>query len=159
MPRFARPLRVLAVSFFVGVASLAAGCSGQNPYQAAESANSVQASGDAATPDTANVFTPDDQNVSSCVGTLERPDCGSKSKGGWRMYLTFAVLIGGMSFVFWRVVKSVRQRDAVVNDVGDDDWVSADSSSTDVSSDEPSESSNDTESSYDSESSEDSAVK
>lgn len=31
------------------------------------------------------------------------------------MYLTFAVLMGGMSFIGWRITKSVRQRDAILN--------------------------------------------
>ncbi len=107
----------LALALLGGLAMLTAGCGGQNPYQAAESANSVDA-GMGTNPADAggevNVFTPDAQNVTSCVGTLERPDCGSKSKGGWRMYLTFAVLIGGLSFVGWRIVKGLRPRDAAV---------------------------------------------
>jgi hypothetical protein len=122
MPRLARPFAVLTVSFVVGIGSLLAGCSGQNPYQAAESANSAATTLPAAiAPDgTSNIGSNDflpDANASSCIGAVERPDCGSKSKGGWRMYLTFAVLIGGMSFVGWRVVRSVRARDAVVNDI------------------------------------------
>ncbi|MGB8858468.1 MAG: hypothetical protein WCC60_04400 [Ilumatobacteraceae bacterium] len=117
MPRFARSIAVSALLLFGG-ATLTVGCSGQNPYQAAESANSVQAPDEST--GAGNVFTPEDQNVSSCVGTLERADCGSKSKGGWRMYLTFGVLIAGMSFIGWRIARSVRARDAVVNDIGDD---------------------------------------
>jgi hypothetical protein len=119
MTRLPRPFASLALAVFGGLALLTVGCSGPNPYQAAESANSV----DAGTANTAtdtntaasegNVFTPEDQNISSCVGTLERPDCGSKSKGGWRMYLTFAVLIAGLSFVGWRIVKGVRSNGAV----------------------------------------------
>ena len=68
-----------------------------------------------------NVYVPEDENVSSCVGTLERPDCGSKSKGGWRMYLTFAVLMAGMGFIGWRIARGIRARDAVVNKVSADD--------------------------------------
>jgi hypothetical protein len=30
-------------------------------------------------------------------------------------YLTFAVLIAGLGFIFWRISVSVRRRDAVVN--------------------------------------------
>jgi len=33
------------------------------------------------------------------------------------MYLTFGVLIAGMSFIGWRVVRGVRARDAVVNNI------------------------------------------
>ncbi|MBK8332379.1 MAG: hypothetical protein IPL07_08340 [Acidimicrobiaceae bacterium] len=119
MTRLPRPLAASALAV-LSVLTLAAGCSGQNPYQAADSANSAaiddsSASGTPSSEPAGNVFTPEDANVSSCVGTLERPDCGSKSKGGWRMYLTFAVLMGGMSFIGWRITKSVRQRDAILN--------------------------------------------
>ena len=117
MTRLSRPFAVLAFVLLGGVAAVVAGCSGQNPYQASESANSVSLdSGSApAVGSEGNVFTPEDANVSSCVGTMERPDCGSKSKGGWRMYLTFAVLMSGMGFIGWRIARSIRQRDAVMN--------------------------------------------
>ena len=117
MTRLPRPFAVLAFALLGGGAALIAGCSGQNPYQASDSANSVSvAAGDAPAPTAEiNVFTPEDANVSSCVGTMERPDCGSKSKGGWRMYVTFAVLMSGMGFIGWRIARSVRARDAVVN--------------------------------------------
>jgi len=73
----------------------------------------------ASSPDTTGVneFLPERENVSDCIGAVERPNCGSKSKGGWRMYLTFGVLIAGMSFIGWRVVRGVRARDAVVNNI------------------------------------------
>lgn len=117
MTRLPRPIAVLAFAFLGGFAALATGCSGQNPYQASESANSVP--GDSSEAPAAgsevNVFTPENANVSSCVGTMERGDCGSTSKGGWRMYLTFAVLMGGMGFIGWRIARSIKARDAVVN--------------------------------------------
>lgn len=117
MSRLPRPFAVLALALFGGFAVFAAGCSGQNPYQASESANSVSlnSAGASAVASEGNVFTPVDANVSSCVGTMERGDCGSKAKGGWRMYLTFAVLMSGMGFIGWRIARSIRQRDAIVN--------------------------------------------
>lgn len=122
MTRLPRPFAVLAFVLMAS-AALLAGCSGENPYQASESANSVSLeAGEAPAPATEiNVFTPEDANVSSCVGTMERPDCGSKSKGGWRMYLTFAVLMSGMGFIGWRIARSIRQRDAVMNTPKADD--------------------------------------
>jgi len=113
---------VLAVALFGGLAALT-GCADQNPYQAAEPANSVSvdAAEAPAVGSEVNVFTPDNVNVSSCIGTLERGNCGSKSKGGWRMYLTFAVLMSGMGFIGWRIVRSIRARDAVVNAGTEDD--------------------------------------
>jgi hypothetical protein len=117
-----RPIAVLAF-VLLGGGALIAGCSDQNPYQASESANSVSLdSGEAPAPATEiNVFTPEEANVSSCVGTMERPDCGSKEKGGWRMYLTFAVLMSGMGFIGWRIARSIRQRDAIMNTPKSDD--------------------------------------
>lgn len=122
MTRMPRPFAVLAIAV-VGGLTVLAGCSGENPYQAAESANSVDAGtdtagGDGGTAIGDNEFLPE-ENLSSCVGTVQRPDCGSKSKGGWRMYLTFAVLMSGMGFIGWRITRSVRARDAVMNPVDD----------------------------------------
>lgn len=104
--------------FVVGlVGSVATGCGGENPFQAAKETTTTAASDDGTATVTTNVFLPENADVSSCVGTLERPDCGSKAKGGWRQYLVFGVLIAGLGFIGWRVAKGVRARDAVVNDV------------------------------------------
>jgi hypothetical protein len=64
-------------------------------------------------PPATNDFIPEDQNLSDCVGTLQRPDCGSTGKGDWHSYLAFGVLLAGMGFIGWRIVVGVRQRDAV----------------------------------------------
>ncbi|MEQ1699801.1 MAG: hypothetical protein ABMA25_06810 [Ilumatobacteraceae bacterium] len=115
MSRPSRPITTLALALFAGVAALSA-CSGQNPYQAAESANSaVVTTPSAGSTVGDNDFLPEDQNVGTCIGAVDRPDCGSKSKGGWRMYLTFAVLLSGMAFIGWRIARSIKARDAVVN--------------------------------------------
>ena len=123
MNRLPRSFAVLTFALFGGVATLATGCGGQNPYQASESANSVSVqNGNAPAGGSAgNVFIPQDANVSSCVGTMERGDCGSKTKGGWRMYLTFGVLMSGMGFIGWRIARSIKARDAVVNAGTEDD--------------------------------------
>jgi hypothetical protein len=64
---------------------------------------------------TENVFMPERENVSDCFGGVERPNCGSKAKGGWRQGLVFAVIAGGMALIAWRLVVSVRKRDHAVN--------------------------------------------
>ena len=116
MTRLPRSLVLLAVVLFGGTATLAA-CGNETQLAAPAGAeapvdtNTVTTEG--------NLFLPEDENVSSCVGTLERPDCGSKSKGGWRMYLTFAVLMAGMGFIGWRIARGVKARDAVVNSAPD----------------------------------------
>jgi len=119
MIRSSRSLAPLAFACALGAGALVAGCGGQNPYQAAESANTAVTVDTVATGDggiAANDFIPG-ENIGSCVGTVERPNCGSKSKGGWRMSLTFGVLFLGMGFIGWRIARSVRARDAVMNRV------------------------------------------
>ena len=93
----------------LAVAPLAA-CGGENPYQAAETA----VASSTATVNTDNEFLPARDNVSDCIGAVERPDCGSEAKGGWQMYLALGALVAGMSFIGWRVVRGVRARDAAM---------------------------------------------
>jgi hypothetical protein len=59
-----------------------------------------------------NPYIPQDQNLSSCVSALPRPGCGSKSQGGWRQTLVFGVVVAGLGFIGWRLVRSVRRRGA-----------------------------------------------
>jgi len=93
-----------------------AGCSGPNPFQAAANATTTTVAADATqgTGLADNGFIPS-RNISDCIGTNERPNCGSTQKGGLGMYLTFGALILGVGFVMWRISVGVRKRDAVVN--------------------------------------------
>ncbi|MDO8389409.1 MAG: hypothetical protein Q7V57_02890 [Actinomycetota bacterium] len=102
-----------------------AGCSGDGPFQSSDDTAVVTVADDTAstTPATgiaANEFLPEDQNISDCVGTNERPGCGSRSKGGLHLYLVFAALFGGVGFIAWRVSIGIRARDAVMNATPDD---------------------------------------
>jgi hypothetical protein len=65
-----------------------------------------------APPVTVNDLLPEEENVGTCIGTLERPGCGSKAKGDFRQYLTFAVLGLGLAFIGWRITLGIRQRDS-----------------------------------------------
>lgn len=122
--RLLTPLAALAA--LVGLA-LTAGCSGDNPYQASNKAGQATATSLAEDTDAPsatsssgsgiadNVFLPEGQDVTDCVGTLERPNCGSSQKGGWRQYLVMLALVLGVAFIAWRVARLVRRRDAIVN--------------------------------------------
>jgi hypothetical protein len=92
--------------------TLLAGCSGPNPYQAAANAPTATAADVGTVGD--NEFVPD-KNLSDCVGTLERPNCGSTAKGGRGTYLTFLALILGLAFIFWRIARGVKARDRIAN--------------------------------------------
>jgi len=63
--------------------------------------------------DTANPFLPENRDVTDCVGTVQRPGCGSEARGGWHQNLVAIAMIGGLFIVFgrvaWVVVKAQRR--------------------------------------------------
>ena len=94
-----------------------AGCSGDNVFEASKNSTASTVAGGVDVGDEGtgeNVFLPEG-NLSDCVGTVERPNCGSAEKGGRGTYLTLAVLVLGLAFIFWRISIGIRKRDAVVN--------------------------------------------
>jgi hypothetical protein len=96
--------RRLAIALFAVTLPLAASCARDSDRPISEQA-----------PPASNVFIPDEQDLTDCVGTLDRPNCGSNEKGGWHFYLTMLALAGGIGFIGWRVTKGVRARDAALN--------------------------------------------
>jgi hypothetical protein len=60
-------------------------------------------------PVTANEFFPAERDITDCVGVLEKPGCGSEERGGTMLNIVFALVIGGMSFIFWRIIVGVRR--------------------------------------------------
>jgi hypothetical protein len=107
--RVLRLPRALAVVLLVLTVSLAAaGCSsGATPATTTVAAVATSV----ATANTDNDFIPTDQNLTSCVGTLELPNCGSEKKSDARLYATFAVLMAGMGLIGWRISVGVRRRE------------------------------------------------
>ncbi|MFT4773031.1 MAG: hypothetical protein ACI83Y_000897 [Candidatus Azotimanducaceae bacterium] len=63
-------------------------------------------------PTTANDFFPEDRDLTSCIGVLERPGCGSEARGGWRQGLILLAVLGGLTIVFGNVVRSARKRNS-----------------------------------------------
>jgi len=61
-------------------------------------------------PTTANDFFPEDRDLTSCIGVLERPGCGSEERGGWRQGLILLAVVGGLAIVFSNVIRSSRKR-------------------------------------------------
>jgi hypothetical protein len=64
---------------------------------------------------TVNEFIPENANLSDCVGSLPRPDCGSDARGGWRQTLLFAVIVAILVVIGVRLAFAVRRRDEQVN--------------------------------------------
>ena len=57
--------------------------------------------------DTANPFLPESADLTSCIGTLQRPGCGSRERGGWHQDLVAVAMIGGLLIIFGRVAWGV----------------------------------------------------
>lgn len=53
--------------------------------------------------DTANPFLPENADLTACVGTLQRPGCGSRERGGWHQNFVAIAMIGGLLIIFGRV--------------------------------------------------------
>ena len=60
-------------------------------------------------PITANDFLPADRDVTDCIGVLERPGCGSESRGGWRQTAVLGAIFVGLAIVFGNVIRGVRK--------------------------------------------------
>lgn len=58
---------------------------------------------------TANPFLPEEADLTSCIGMLQRPGCGSEERGGWHQYLVAIAMVGGLLIVFGRVAWGIRR--------------------------------------------------
>ena len=66
--------------------------------------------------DEANPFLPENRDLTDCIGTLQRPGCGSEARGGWHQNAVAIVMIAGLVLVFGRIAWGVRrgQKNAAV---------------------------------------------
>ncbi len=102
-------VRILVVlTVLAGVATVLAVVA-EAPATPAFAATTVPVPTDDITVDTANPFLPENQDLTACVGTLQRPGCGSSERGGWHQDLVAMAMIGGLLIVFGRVAWGVRR--------------------------------------------------
>jgi hypothetical protein len=59
--------------------------------------------------ETFNDFLPEERGLGECISAIEKPGCGSESRGGWRQSLVALALVLGLAFIAWRIVRSVRR--------------------------------------------------
>lgn len=82
-------------------------------------ASSDPASQDAP-PVTVSDFYPESSNLSDCVGLVEKPGCGSESRGGVRQVVIFGLLLIGLGIIVWRITAGLRANQATASDSGPD---------------------------------------
>ena len=67
-----------------------------------------------------NDFLDTERDISECLNnSIQLPGCGIKStesgaRGGPLQYVTFAMMLLGIAFIFWRVARGVQARDAAL---------------------------------------------
>jgi hypothetical protein len=106
-----RPRQLLvAVAVSLGTITFGAIAAGCSIDQASPPATMDQV--DAAASLTTNPFIPEDVNIGDCVSSLPRPGCGNEIRGDSHAMITFGVLVAGLTFIGWRIGRSVRRRDA-----------------------------------------------
>lgn len=59
--------------------------------------------------DTTNPFLPDEASLGDCLSALPPPNCGSEARGGFAQWSVLAVLVAGLTFIGWRVVRGARR--------------------------------------------------
>jgi len=64
---------------------------------------------------TVNDFVPTERDLSECISAVPKPGCGSEARGGWRQTAIFALVVGGLAFIGWRVVAGARKNLAASN--------------------------------------------
>ena len=68
-----------------------------------------------------NQFLNTKRDLSECLNnSVDLPNCGIEptqagDRGGALQYVTFGLLILGVAFIFWRVARAVKARDAGLN--------------------------------------------
>jgi hypothetical protein len=94
---------VLLRAFLVGLVLTATTAAGLAPSASAAAPDPTSP------PVSVNPFIPEDRSISECVSALPKPGCGSEERGGVHQYLVLAALVGGLSFVGWRIVAGTRR--------------------------------------------------
>ncbi len=59
--------------------------------------------------DTTNPFLPEEASLGDCLSALPPPNCGSEARGGFAQWSVLAVLVAGLAFIGWRVVRGARR--------------------------------------------------
>lgn len=106
---------LIAIVMTLTVVALAVGGAGPTDAVARAAAPVTTTDETVAPPNTVTEFYPESANLSDCVGLVEKPGCGSDSRGGWRQTAVFVVLFAGLGVVLWRVSLGIRANRAALD--------------------------------------------
>lgn len=86
---------IVALSLLVGTAP--AGAAGGDPVPPEPPAPTL------------SDYYPEQRSLSECLGALQRPNCGSEERGGWRQLSILGAVVAGLGFIGWRIARSMRK--------------------------------------------------
>jgi hypothetical protein len=72
-------------------------------------------------PVTVNEFLPENRDLSDCLNSLPKPDCGSDAQGGWHQTLVLLAIVAGLGVIGWRIVVGARRARVTADDQAPDD--------------------------------------
>lgn len=58
---------------------------------------------------TVNDFFPEERQLSDCLNSLPKPNCGSDARGGWAQAVVFLAILAALGFIAWRIVAASRR--------------------------------------------------
>jgi hypothetical protein len=80
----------------------------QDPAHAVRAIESATPDDDTTRP-TINEFLPQERSLGECISALPKPGCGSEARGGWRQTVVLLVVLAGLAFIAWRIVRAARR--------------------------------------------------
>ena len=100
-------MRVLLVGVLLAFGTL--GMAGHAGVAAAGSPPTTEAPPSTVPTSTINDFIPEQRAIGDCISAVPKPGCGSEAQSDWHIWLVLIALVGGMSFVGWRVITGLRR--------------------------------------------------
>ena len=111
--------RALGVLLLLGVLAVLLGAPAGVVFAAPAAASTPAPPDTVVTAITDNELIPE-RDLDDCVSALPQPGCGSEARSGWRQWAIFGLLAVALSFIAWRIVRSIR-RARPTGDEGSDD--------------------------------------
>lgn len=105
-------LRAFALTIVLLAAAPTSDVAAHNGVESESTPSVVDGAAQPETPrtgDTINPFFPEERSLGDCLSSLPKPGCGSSARGGWRQTAVLGVILSGLGFIGWRIVRQSRK--------------------------------------------------
>jgi len=107
-----RPVLVARLAIIAASLALGVAC-GDDDGDGGTAVPTTDAADVAPSEPTTNELIPEGEDLSDCIGTLQRPGCGSEERSSLGTTLVFVAMGLGLAFIGWRITVGVRAREPV----------------------------------------------